>query len=489
MTVGSKRVRARVGVRSLHVRRALRGLCSAVENERAFAVRALGVLGSDRQQRMVVAALRDEVPHVRHSAAVAMGLRRWVQGARALVRALRGDSAAEVREGAAEALGKIGASWSRPALLAAAECDPEGGVRVAALHALAEMPPSRREGRVGRRLSRVLLKDPSPDVRAAAAGVLAAYAGRAAVGVLGRAFTRERDWLVRSMIVEALGNLQDLGALPALRRAVSDSERMVRLDAVEALARLSHAKAVVALVRALEHPDEEIRDSAAEHLATSHEWASSGDEALRILLLRLSAPHPKVRVNAAHRLKEKLDPRAVRPLCECLHDESRGVRAASATALGAIGDDSVVGELARLLRDRDTHVRASAVRALAALRSASAFQPLLGALRDRSGRVRHAAARGVGEIGGVLAGDALFRLRADRDVAVRVEAALALGRLGDPRAEGLLRSLAALPEVSERDEWGHSLAELVQEGLGKLGKPRGGLGRKASTGARLSQDR
>jgi len=74
----------------------------------------------------------------------------------------------------------------------------------------------------------------------------------------------------------------------------------------------------------------------------------------------------KVRLKATGKLARFDDPRAVRALVFALTDPHALVRAASANALGRLGDRSALPKLCKLQRDRDDFVQRTAAKALSA---------------------------------------------------------------------------------------------------------------------------
>ena len=120
--------------------------------------------------------------------------------------------------------------------------------------------------------------------------------GPSAVPALIRAL-RESDWPVRCVAALALGKLGDARAIEPLIAALKDKDKNVRYSAASALGELGNARAVGLLIAALRDEDEDVRRS------------------------------------AARALGELGDARAVEPLKELLGDEDVAVRTAAAEAL------------------------------------------------------------------------------------------------------------------------------------------------------------
>src|SRR5439155_9239512 len=83
----------------------------------------------------------------------------------------------------------------------------------------------------------------------------------------------------------------------------------------------------------------------------------------------------KVRSQAAEKLDESKDPRAVEALVEALKDKDRNVREAAAGSLGRIGDASAVDALLEALKDYDQCVRRAAADALGMIRDERVILP------------------------------------------------------------------------------------------------------------------
>jgi HEAT repeat protein len=157
-------------------------------------------------------------------------------------------------------------------------------------------------------------------------------------------------------------------------------------------------------------------------------------------------------------------------LCHALRDVSPKVRAASAAALGSLGDDFADGPLASLMTDRNPDVRSEVAIALGRVAGAEGFEPLAGAVTDSNEKAEvrlHAAgslgalgdARAVGPLTEVLLarGGRNTRLEAE----VRAACAVSLGSLRDRNAvPGLIEALGGDPAPAVRASAAGALAEL-----------------------------
>ncbi len=167
------------------------------------------------------------------------------------------------------------------------------------------------------------------------------------------------------------------------------------------------------------------------------------------------------RRKAAMKLGELKDARAVEPLIEALKDETAGVRASAAWALGDIVN------LGKIIRKGEFPARGTVVGAVMDELSskefddAKAVESLIGMLGDGDRFVREHATMALGKIGDVKALEPLIKALEDADV--RGFAAWALGAMRDERAVGPLISM-----LGNKDEVVRGFAAGALE---KIGEP------------------
>ena len=206
------------------------------------------------------------------------------------------------------------------------------------------------------------LEDADDDVKlAAATSAIRLHIEEAAVAVL--------PWLggpapsLRSAACEVARALPDARAVPALARALGDTETGVRAAAAEALG------------------------------------AYGGNaDATPPLLGKLDDPSPHVREVIVRALARLGDGRAVVPLVGKAQDSVPEVRQAVARALGDLGDPRAVQALLLQLRDNVVDVRVEALGALGKLRAADAVDSIAPLAVDRNGLLRRAAIAALGRI-------------------------------------------------------------------------------------------
>ena len=177
---------------------------------------------------------------------------------------------------------------------------------------------------------------------------------------------RDKDPLVRSQAVQALGVIGDPRAVEPLILVLNDKDPLIQRQAIKALGRIKDPRAVGPLIVVLTNSDRK----------------------------------PHVRMSAAEVLGMIGDESAVDSLIDALHDGHWEVRAHAAEALGRIEDPRAVEPLIETLKDRDATVRGNAVDGLAKIKDPRAIEPLAAALTDKSRTVRKKAARALSAIAG-----------------------------------------------------------------------------------------
>ena len=164
----------------------------------------------------------------------------------------------------------------------------------------------------------------------------------------------------------------------------------------------------------------------------------------------------KVRSQAAEKLGESKDPRAVEALVKALKDKDRNVREAAAGSLGRIGDASAVDALLEALKDYDQCVRRAAADALGMIRDERVIERLLPMLKDPDSEFRSAVARTLEIIcGGHLtdrqhAACAVARMKWDDLASMGVPAIEPLlGALEDPKSQVRIGAVQALEKIGD----------------------------------------
>ncbi len=167
----------------------------------------------------------------------------------------------------------------------------------------------------------------NPEVRKGAARALGGIGSRASVGPLLKQLKKEEAG-VAQFIVDALAEIRDPKAVPALCRMTRSSSLILRYSAVRALGEFQDRRSVSFLIDALS-------DSA-----------------------------NIVRLRAIDSLSKVDDPTLWSPISELLDDPSPGVRAQAARAMGRLKARSSIHLLLKLLSSKVETDRLEAVRAL-----------------------------------------------------------------------------------------------------------------------------
>ena len=451
------------------------------ETVRARAAEAVGLAGADDPRTVPALAglLADPSPAIRAAAAAALGgLRgRAVEAVPGLVGLLH-DRDESVRQAAADAVGRIGvlpepaadalaaglasddtvvrartaeavgaiggaAADVAPALVEAVQ-DENDRVRAKAVEALGKIGEAAADVAVPRLVR--ALKDPDDWVTALAAAALGEMGEEAdeAVPALVRSLAHANPQ-VRANAVEALGKLGPAAgpAAAAVEQAAADADGGVRLSAVRALGAIGWATAGgVRVVRAaLADPDPQTRAAAAEAFGT---WGEAGEGVQADLIGLLADPNDEVKVRVIRVLPKLVGgtPAAVEGLVNRLAaDDSDGVRAEAARALGQLGPAAVAAgaELLRAAQTGAADVREEAMRALVLVQPPEAAAAFASGLRDAEPAVRKLASAGWRKAAEIPeeAVPALVEALLDPDVQVRANAAHAVGRIDPVPAEAV----------------------------------------------------
>lgn len=199
------------------------------------------------------------------------------------------------------------------------------------------------------------------------------------------------------------------------QRLASDNPEE-RRDALMKLGALKHPDAARAAVPALNDADPVVRITAAHAVE-----ALPAADATAALIPLLKDKQEVVRREAVHALGATRSRAAVQPLIEVLNtDKEAGVRAAAATALGQIGDETAVVALSNVLSGSGAKKKKSktgdnefvmreAARSLGHIHSRAGLAVLIETLNNDANpiEVRRAAAEALGAIGDSTAAPAL----------------------------------------------------------------------------------
>lgn len=446
------------------------------EMVRAWAAHRLGEIGDKRAVKPLINAIKDK--RVGVDAARALG-EIGEPAVGHLITALR-DKDEDMRLLAAIALGQIGEPAVTPLINVLMDKDENIAVVAVALERIGEpaVMPLIDAFRVG-----------NEDVDVGVIHALRSI-GELAVEHLINALGDENVY-VRENAARALGEIGNLKAVPALEKAINDSDEDVREKVKEALDKIKsfgayndyfgqqelenempkpnieelwENKDIDGLIKALGDEMVWVRRGAV------HALGDIGDRrAVESLINTLGDDGAWVRRNAAMALGNIGDPRATEPLINTLGDEDEHVRGNAASALGEIGDPRAVPALEEVVNDYIKFVGNEAKEALDKIKSSDVckeylrqkevekemskpnidelkgnkdVEGLINALEDSDELVRGNAAGALGRIGDRRAVLPLINALEDSDEYVRKWAATALGDIGDKRAvESLINAL------------------------------------------------
>jgi len=275
-------------------------------------------------------------------------------------------------------------------------------------------------------LSRVLLKDSSPAVRAEAALALGEIESAKVIKPLVAALNDRADGVLEAAL-QSLRRRGDRSVIEPIVKVLLGGSPTVQYQAAQALKGLNWTPQAV--------PEQAVFYVAAGDFKRATMFGSAATPSLvRVLQGDLDDR----RVEAARALAELGDPTAFQPLIDALKDKEGIVRSAAANALAQLGDKRAVPELLTLLKDEQRNVRVSVVDALGHLGGSEILPHLRPLLKDKEWEVRAVLADAIGKLGDPgSAGDVLTLLE-DKDGEVRQNAMLAAGRV---RSEAALECL------------------------------------------------
>ena len=255
-------------------------LQSEAEEEREAAARQLGTFPPHQSEPLLKKALSDHSPVVQAAALDAVA-RAGAVGLEGEVVARLNASRAPVRAAAASVLGRLHARGALEPLMIALS-DPSAEVRIASIEALGRI----RDGRSALALAS-MLSDPRREVVAVAIEELARFKADPNVVYTILDKTHDTSITIKSAAVEALGELKDLRATPALVNLIHKESLEIQRAALLALARVRDPAAVEPLLMLL-NPESQVESLTPDVILT---LGKIGDPRAVEPLLRLLDQH------------------------------------------------------------------------------------------------------------------------------------------------------------------------------------------------------
>lgn len=267
--------------------------------------------------------------------------------------------------------------------------DPASPVRIAACHALAQLPESVAAIRLTE-----LLDTGTAAERLAAAQALIRLPESIYLPILGPRLDHSEEEPTQLAVLAALAEVHSPGLEEPLLRVANQLTGPMRRAALRAVARIPGSRSEVLLLRALADRDQGLQVEALDLLVLR------GGHKVRTTLLVLLGVHDSLRYHVIR-------------------------------ALGRLGLRESSGPLIALYPDAQLHERIEILTALSRLTGEESIPFLLGAFQDRQPEIRRVAAQALAAHAGQNDLELLTDLARDVDWVIRAEAARALGRLGD----------------------------------------------------------
>ena len=282
---------------------------------------------------------------------------------------------------------------------------------------------------------------------------------------------------IRVQAAEYLGSHGDRRAVPALIKALGDSEVRVRFAAAGALGKLEDKRAVDTLVARVSDSEMMVALEAVAALA-----AIGGDRSLEALQTLAGQGDGPVRLGALESLGLMGDARSVEVLGAALEDTARSIRWGASMALGKVGDARGLRPLVEALANTDEEVRVVMITALEQIdpswRTSEAAKRMAERLVEGLKKSEELASSQYGAIQALQEIDPEWKQRADvreirdffvrqsesADLGIRRNAIQALGDLGDNQVIGTL--------LKATDDPSPQVRYMALGALGKIGPGR-----------------
>lgn len=328
--------------------------------------------------------------------------------------------------------------------LTRATADPSPDIRKLAIQAIDRLPMIRTVGMDGDQhpkydLFRKLLKDPSADVRVAAAEVLARTGDKRAVEPLLEVL-HDGDRAVQRQAMASLGRFHDERILAALVPFFEPSTREFAAPSFMSVARKTAAGTVYVYrdegerhaVRTLMEIPRVLKDNKPMYSNPMETLIQDYPTPTENRLKNDSGMLRKVSEQRPHR-EHIIHPGAVDVLVRAMKGHDINVRMGVLRVIQQFEDDRIEPLLLMLLDDPAREIRFAAMSALHHCATRNSLPVITKALDDKDDAVRGNAARMLGVIGGKELVHPLLKKLDDDNADVRDAALSALGKFDDPR--------------------------------------------------------
>ncbi|MBW4518886.1 MAG: HEAT repeat domain-containing protein [Scytolyngbya sp. HA4215-MV1] len=282
------------------------------------------------------------------------------------------------------------------------------------------------------------LQDPDSSVRYQAAKSLGKSGCVEAIPYLDQLLSddeNEENWLVRSVAVEALGEIKNTESTKCLKKALRNKDSTVRNKAAQYLGQRIPEDVVTLLSEEFFRDNS---DSKSDVLTLLKETKNVA--ALPTLIHALSDDDWITRSHAALQIgslgiwldRNSLEEALIALIYTLQSDPDISVRSTAALSLGFIGNSQVVPLLIDALSQEEEIVRSSAINALEKLQDRTAIPALIRALQDNS-YVCEAAIKALRTLNAVEALSQIRKLKHHKVADIRQEVILTLGFIGDSK--------------------------------------------------------
>jgi HEAT repeat protein len=419
---------------------AVPALVEALTEDEELAVVAAGALGKIGDRR-AFEALLDLIGHpdtaIRQAAVAAINsLGHPEMAGRASQ--LLSDGNPQIRESAVKIAGYFGYRECTDLLLQCCH-DEEESVRRAAIEHIPYLEDER-----GAAILTAAIAGETPAVRAAAANAMAQIDKPVAMPCLVAAIEDADPW-VRYFAIRSIGHHRDIESLQALtRKAQTDSASQVRIAAIDALGKLEEAGAIAILKGFIESADLDLAGAALKSLGQIQH-----PDALPPLLEALRLPDASRRVAALSALSRRGGERVIEAIqWVAASDAEATVVQAAIDALGSLASPEAIAALVNLTAEASR--REASVEALSRLPEQK-IETIGRGLAHRQASVRRAVLDALGRLKHPRASALLTRALADEEASVRLAAVNALAHLGNRSAEKeLLDLMRTDPDITVR---------------------------------------